>query len=361
MTDEENVKTARFCKIAQATQRALPSGLGSGRARLIQLLADKWVNGTVLRYCFVDKGQFQLQDGTWKEFTWSIPSADADVVRQGFDVWKDVGTELEFQEVSDRRQADIRIGFLRGDGAWSYIGKQIRQTRTDEITMNFGWDISSDIDTAIHEIGHTLGFPHEHQNPNAGIEWEEEAVYRALAAPPNEWDRDTTYYNIIRKILPDSVQGSNWDPDSIMHYPFEPGLIKEPERYRNGLNPAPGLSSRDKEWVQTFYPPPEGTGPENLPRYKSHSFDISAGQQVDFKINPETTHQARIQTFGESDTVIVLFEQTNNGPVFVAGDDDSGFNTNASLSVPLIVGREYILRIRLYYSNSQGTTSVMYS
>ncbi|WP_265939207.1 M12 family metallopeptidase [Bacillus thuringiensis] len=45
--------------------------------------------------------------------------------------------------------------------------------------MNFGWYITrnpSEIDTAIHEIGHTLGFPHEHQNTKSGIEWDEEAV-----------------------------------------------------------------------------------------------------------------------------------------------------------------------------------------
>ena len=73
-----------------------------------------------------------------------------------------------------------------------------------------------------HEIGHTIGFPHEHQNPNAGIVWDEEAVYRALGGPPNNWSRETTFHNIIRKIQPDRVQGSTWDPDSVMHYPFEP-------------------------------------------------------------------------------------------------------------------------------------------
>ena len=54
--------------------------------------------------------------------------------------------------------------------------------------MNFGWDLTQpgEIDTAIHEIGHTLGFPHEHQNPHAGIVWDEEAVYAALAQPPNQ-------------------------------------------------------------------------------------------------------------------------------------------------------------------------------
>ncbi|WP_374089487.1 hypothetical protein [Methylomicrobium lacus] len=62
--------------------------------------------------------------------------------------------------------------------------------------MNFGWNLTeaaSEIDTAIHEIGHTLGFPHEHQNPNSGIAWDEEAVYHSLAQPPNSWSREVTF------------------------------------------------------------------------------------------------------------------------------------------------------------------------
>lgn len=361
MTNTKNTTPRQFCRIAKGTQRTLPTGLNPNRANLIQLLAEKWVNGTLLRYCFVDNGMFEERDGSWKKYTWNIPAQDAQVVRDAFTTWANVGIGLNFQEVSDRQQADIRIGFLEGDGAWSYIGRQIRQQRNDQITMNFGWRIADDIDTAIHEIGHTLGFPHEHQNPNSGIVWNEDAVYRALAAPPNNWDKETTYHNIIRKISPDSVQGSNWDPNSIMHYPFEAGLIKEPAQYRNGLTPDSGLSSRDREWVTTFYPPLADSALLSLQRYQSHPFNINPGEQVDFRIMPEATHQANIRTYGDSDTVLVLFEQTANGPVFVAGDDDSGFETNASLTVPLIAGREYIVRIRLYYSSSRGTTAVMYS
>lgn len=227
--------------------------------------------------------------------------------------------------------------------------------------MNFGWDISQELDTAVHEIGHTLGFPHEHQNPISGIEWDEEAVYAALAAPPNEWDKEKTFYNIIRKIDPDSVQGSTWDPHSIMHYPFSAGLILKPEKYRNGLQPAGGLSQRDVQWVKTFYPGTKGTELKQLKRYQSEVFQIAAGQQVDFTISPSTTHNANIQTLGDSDTVMVLFEETETGPVFIAGDDDSGQDYNASVTVPLVGGRKYTLRIRLYYTTSEDTTAVLYS
>src|SRR4030095_16307705 len=186
---------------------------GPERARLIQVSADKWVNGTVLHYYFFDKatdGQTVFfADGTSEFRSWRTTEAEKQVVRRAFETWKNVGGGLEFKEVKCRDEAEIRIGFQRGDGAWSYIGRDVLDTGKDARTMNFGWDLTrhpSELDTAIHEIGHTLGFPHEHQNPNAGIVWNEEAVYTALAGPPNNWSREKTFNNIIRKINPDTVQ-----------------------------------------------------------------------------------------------------------------------------------------------------------
>jgi len=49
--------------------------------------------------------------------------------------------------------------------------------------MNLDKAYAFGLDTAVHEIGHSLGFPHEYQNPKAGIVWNEEAVYAALGQP----------------------------------------------------------------------------------------------------------------------------------------------------------------------------------
>jgi hypothetical protein len=226
--------------------------------------------------------------------------------------------------------------------------------------MNFGWNINNDVDTAIHEIGHTLGFPHEHQNPNAGIEWNEEAVYAALAAPPNNWDRETTHWNIIRKLRQSDVGGSAWDKDSIMHYPFEMGLIDKPEIYKTqDLDPEPGLSDKDITWARHFYPPLNNTNYEELKPYRSVQAMIEPGEQLNFYIKPTATRRYNFMTFGNTDSVMVLFEEIDGKPRYRTGDDDSGQELNAFFEEKLFAGRTYILRVRLYWQNQRGCFGVM--
>src|SRR5688500_6452861 len=191
-----------FCSVPQHRRRVLPADIDPRRARLLHTLSAKWVNGTKLRFYF-----FSEADG---QPSWTTAdNKQKDIVRKAFAEWKEVGIGLEFQEVDKREDADIRIAFEQGAGSWSYVGREIREQPRHEPTMNFGWNLEDEPDTALHEIGHTLGVPHEHQNPNAGISWNEEAVYEALAKPPNSWSREKTFYNIIRKLVPESVRGSN--------------------------------------------------------------------------------------------------------------------------------------------------------
>ncbi len=357
-----------YCALPAVPERAFSPDVDPNRAALIVLLNQKWVNGTVLRYYFfheqTDGRQVVLSNGTSEFRPWRTTAAEMEVVRKAFKIWNDVGIGLSFKEVNSRDEAEIRIGFERGDGAWSYIGRDIIDLNIgrDERTMNFGWDLtrnSREIDTAVHEIGHTLGFPHEHQNPMAGIEWDEEAVYAMLALPPNRWNREKTFHNIIRKISPDQVQGSEWDPNSVMHYPFGPGMIKNPAPYRNGLTPAGGLSSRDKTWITTFYPPLSLQDHDELVTSESVRLSITPGQQRNFFVRPNATRDYNFSTFGTSDTVMVLFEDVNGDLRYTKGDDDSGEDRNATFRVRLIKGREYILRIRLYYADRAGETAVM--
>ncbi len=358
-----------YCSIPMVSAPQFAAGLNPGRLDLIIINGKKWVNGTTLHYYFFneegDGRHVTMATGKKEWRAWKTTKREMDVVRQAFDAWKAAGIGLNFKEVSSRDEAEIRIGFERKDGAWSFVGRDIIDLGLgrSERTMNFGWDLTShpgEIDTAIHEIGHTLGFPHEHQNPIAGIAWDEEAVYAALAKPPNRWSRETTFHNIIRKISPDTVQGSEWDPNSIMHYPFEPGLIKEPAHFHaNGIRPAGGLSVRDKSWVKSFYPPLKAGGFPKLKPAESVRLSIAPGEQKNFEIEPQATRNYEIRTFGASDTVMVLFERDGEKLRYLAGDDDGGEDRNAYLKVKLFSGKKYVLRIRLYYAEREEETAVM--
>ncbi len=341
-----------FCSLPVTREREFDSSIDPNRLSLLRSLDRKWVNGTVLHYSFFNGDP-----------AWDAADDQKEVVRAAFEVWKKAEIGLGFEEVTSLEDAEVRIGFQQGDGSWSALGRDALQMGVRERTMNLGWNMNvpgpNGLDTAVHEIGHTLGFPHEHQNPNAGIVWDEEAVYNALAAPPNNWSREETYFNIIRKLSPQAFEGSGWDRDSIMHYQFSKGLILHPPGFKNEpLIPAEGLSDIDLEEVRRFYPALDPTDYTELKPFELHTVAIDAGQQLDFVIKPESSRTYNIRTFGPSDTVMVLFEGIEDSR-FLAGDDDSGTDRNASISVRLFRDRRYVLRLRLYWQQASGTTALL--
>jgi len=293
-----------------------------------------------------------------------VPKAQADAIRAAFAKWKAVGIGLDFTEVTQLSEAEVRIGYSTADGSSaSMVGRDVLTVPLSEPTTVYGWDLRTPYGsgTALHELGHVLGMEHEHQNPFAGIKWHEEAVYASLAKPPNSWDRETTFHNILEKLSTTQVQGSTWDPNSIMEYEFEPGLIDEPEQYDvHGLTPPATLSAADKQWAVQWYPPlkPKLTP---LQPFQSVTVSLTPGQQIDYAIKPAASRRYTIETTGASDTLLGLFEDINGEPRFLAGDDDSGQDRNAKVGYKLFQGRSYIVRLRLYYPGASGKTSLRYS
>ena len=154
---------------------------------------------------------------------------------------------VKFNWTNDVNNADVRINFDSTNGSWSYVGKQIQDIDKSKPTMNFGW---LDVGTFIHEFCHTLGMIHEHQNPfGKGIQWNVPAVYQ-WASETQGWDKTVTDTNILDKYNSDSINGSNYDPLSIMLY-FYPASLTT-----NGVGTTENhqLSPTDKQWLSSIYP-----------------------------------------------------------------------------------------------------------
>ncbi len=338
------IKARPVCKAGPRPPRLLPPGLSERRARLVRQMDAQWVNGTVLHYWFFDGPEPQKQ-----------------AVRDAFAHWKSLGLGLEFTETSDRSEAEVRVAFDQGDGSWSYVGRDLLGIANTDPTMNFGWDLTDDYGrtTALHEIGHTLGMPHEHQNPFAGIEWDEPKVYSYFAGAPNSWSRAQTFQNVLKKLGQQDVEGSDWDPDSVMEYWFPAGLILRPEQFREGLNPPGGLSALDVAWAVKFYPALL-EAMASLQPFVSSPLALHPSDQANFTVLPDETRTYRFSTFGTADTVLVLFEEVDGQLRHLESDDDGGEDRNAAFKVKLFKGRKYVARVRLYWSGDSGKTSLMY-
>jgi hypothetical protein len=303
-----------------------------GRIRAISPIGKAWMNGSTLRVRFMS--------GT---------PAEQAVAREQAGWWAAVAN-LKF-DFNDAPDAEIRIAFDPDDGAWSYVGTDCRGIPTGQPTMNLGF---LDGGTAAHEFGHAIGLAHEHQNPAGGIQWNEPVVIRELAKPPNSWDEQTVRHNVLRKYSVDQINGTVFDPDSIMLYFFPASWTL------NGIATKANdvLSDLDKQFIAgaKMYPKTGTTVVDATP------LEVNAGRRTQasigkvgeedlFRFTAAADGSYVIDTRGPTDVVMKLFGP-NSETALIAEDDDSGIDTNARISADLIAG-EYFVQVR-HYNRARG-------
>jgi hypothetical protein len=153
---------------------------------------------------------------------------------------------LKFVYVNDKEDSDIRISFDSNAGAWSLVGTDCKKEDKNNATMNLGW---FDVSTVIHEFGHVLGMIHEHQNPRGkSIQWNKPAVYN-WASQTQGWDKQKTEENIMNKYEINHINGSSFDPLSIMLYFFPADLTTNNKGTYQNLR----LSGEDVKYITEQY------------------------------------------------------------------------------------------------------------
>jgi Astacin (Peptidase family M12A) len=303
-----------------------------GRTRAISPIGKTWMNGSTLRVRFMS--------GT---------PAEQAVAREQAGWWASAANlSFDFNNAPD---AEIRITFDPNDGAWSYIGTDCRSIPSNNATMNLGF---LDGGTAAHEFGHAIGLAHEHQNPAGGIQWNEQVVIRELAKSPNFWDEDKARHNVLRKYSVDQINGTEFDPDSIMLYFFPASWTL------NGIATKANdvLSRLDKEFIAgaKMYPKTGGTVVD------ATILEVNAGSRTQasigkvgeedlFGFTAAADGSYVVDTRGPTDVVMKLFGP-NSETALIAEDDDSGIDTNASISADLIAG-DYFVQVR-HYNRASG-------
>lgn len=163
---------------------------------------------------------------------------------------------LDIDFVDDVNKANVRISFDPDGGAWSLVGTDHLHQKTGA-TMNLGW---FDVATTMHEFGHMLGMIHEHQNPKGEpIKWNDKKVFEWAKATQG-WSEQTTETNIIKRYDISSINGSNFDPMSIMLYFFPASLTTNNIGTHQNLR----LSGLDVEWITKTYPTDHGNTAEEF-------------------------------------------------------------------------------------------------
>jgi hypothetical protein len=303
-----------------------------GRVRAISPIGKTWMNGSALRVRFMS--------GT--------PAQQA-VAREQAGWWAAVANlKFDFNNAPD---AEIRITFDPNDGAWSYVGTDCRGIPSNEATMNLGF---LDGGTAGHEFGHAIGLAHEHQNPAGGIQWNEQVVIQELAKSPNFWDEAKARHNVLRKYSADQINGTAFDPDSIMLYFFPASWTL------NGIATKANdvLSHVDKEFIagakmyaKTGSTVSEATVLEVDARSRTPASIGKVGEEDLFRFTAAVDGRYVIETRGPTDVVMKLFGPSSE-TALVAEDDDSGMDTNAQISTDLVAS-EYFVQVR-HYNRASG-------
>lgn len=191
----------------------------------------------------------------------------------------DFGTAPDYNTCGGQNKEQIRVGFRemwegQKAGNWGCVGSYSRNERVkcgqSEISLNINPEtFDNDAQSkkfqyaVLHEMGHALGFEHEHQHPGVKC-WDNEIVHEEAM---HAYGQSKPVLATLFGILTDNAKVAVFDYDqaSVMKYYFFPQVFKgtepkvpwAPPSSPKCFAPMPAeLSIDDKALVKKYYPSP---------------------------------------------------------------------------------------------------------